>query len=122
MLHSYFSFCKSQLVAFDSNIQIVAYSYNRRSSTFVGNINNKTRHSPSNLVFLKKYLTLDSTASIVVHGQMLAEVAKVGAAQMQLPINPMNTKHEQDLVRTSQEEFVFHLPNTKAIEITTSNQ
>lgn len=64
MLNSYFTFCKPQLVAFDANVQVVCYSYNRRSYTYVGIINNLTRHSPLALMFLKKYTTVDGNAFV----------------------------------------------------------
>jgi len=79
MLNSYFTFCKTQLVAFDNNIQMIAYSYNSRSYTFAGVVNNKTRHAPSNLVFLKKYLTIDGNASVFLQGKLIGEITKTGS-------------------------------------------
>jgi len=79
MLNSYFTFCKTQLVAFDNNIQMIAYSYNSRSYTFAGVVNNKTRHAPSNLVFLKKYLTIDGNALVFLQGKLIGEITKTGS-------------------------------------------
>ena len=118
MLNSYFTFCKTQLVAFDANIQAIAYSYNKRSSTFVGVINNKTRHSPSNLVFLKKYLTVGGSAPVIFQGRVMGNVSKTGA-EMELPIHSLNQKHFQKLVEIKQEQLYFNLANTRGIEITT---
>ena len=98
MLSSYFSFCKTQLVAFDNNIQAICYSYNARSYTFVGIINNRTRHSPSDELFLRKYLTIGGTAPVFVRGKLLGEVTKNGT-QMQYPIWSFNERHEEENVK-----------------------
>ena len=45
MVTSYFKFFKKQMVVLDDKIQIIVYSYNKRSSTFVGMINKKSRNS-----------------------------------------------------------------------------
>ena len=41
---------------------------------------------------------------------------------MQLPIHSLNSKHEHNLVRISQEQLHFDLVDTRGIEITTGNQ
>jgi hypothetical protein len=80
MLSSYFDFSRMQLVAFDKNVQAIAYSYNKRSCTFVGVINNRSRHSSSDLVFLKKYVAYDGAATIFHLGQLIGSLNKVGSA------------------------------------------
>lgn len=79
MLNSYFQFCRTQLVAFDRNVQAIAYSYNKRSCTFVGVVNNRSRHSPTDLLFLKKYVVYDGTATLFHLGRLLGSLSKDGS-------------------------------------------
>jgi hypothetical protein len=120
MLDSYFTFCKTPLVAYDKNIQVVCYSYNERSYTFVGLVNNRTRHSPSSLVFLKKFIPADGSALIFSQGRLLGEVTKQGST-MQLPIHSFNTKHTQQDVRVETGKLLFNISNNNTIEISTGD-
>jgi hypothetical protein len=98
MLKSYFAFCKTQLVAFDNNIQVIVYSYNQRSHTYVGDINNRTGHSPSTLRYLKTYLTGNSNAYIFYLGRLMGDVVKDSPA-MQYPIRSFNFTHKLESVQ-----------------------
>ena len=101
---------------------MIAYSYNARSYTYSGIANNKTSYSATSLVFLKKYMTVDSSASVFVCGQLLGEVTKRGN-EMQLPIHSLNSKvHEQKNVKFHHENLLFNLKNTSKIEIFTSSK
>jgi len=78
---------------------MIAYSYNARSYTYSGIANKKTSYSATSLVFLKKYMTIDSSALIFVCGKLLGEVTKRGS-EMQIPIHSLNSKvHEQKNVK-----------------------
>lgn len=78
MLSSYFTHCKNPLVLYDNNIQMIVYSYNERSYSFVGCTNNKTQHSPTSMMLLKKYVPVDGNASLFVSGQFVGTASKIG--------------------------------------------
>jgi len=101
---------------------MIAYSYNARSYTYSGIANKKTNYSATSLVFLKKYMTIDSSALIFVCGKLLGEVTKIGS-EMQIPIHSLNSKvHEQKNVKFQHENILFNIKNTSKIEIVTSSK
>jgi hypothetical protein len=85
MMYSYFKFCDQQMVLFNDDIQVVVYSYNKRSSTFVGLVNKKTSYSPDSMAFVKKYLTFGSSALVFSKSVELGSVKK-SSELMELPI------------------------------------
>lgn len=57
MVTSYFEYFKKQMIVFDSKFQAIVYSYTKRTSTFVGMINKKSRNTCTNYAFAQKYVT-----------------------------------------------------------------
>ncbi len=96
------------------------YSYSTRSYTFSGVINNRTRHSPNDLTFLKKFVVHDGSASLFYLGKPLGSITKHGS-KMQYPIISLNCKHEDLVVKAETKELFFDLTNIKSIKVKTND-
>ena len=97
------------------------YSYSTRSYTFSGVVNNRTRHSPNDLLFLKKFVVYGGSASLFYLGKPLGSITKHGS-KMQYPIISLNCKHEDLVVKAETKELLFNLTNIRNIKIKTDNK
>lgn len=71
MIESYFAYCNNTIFLVDDDIQIVVYSFNKKTSTYVGYINKKSNKSPSTLQLLKKYIPANGQALLISRGDTI---------------------------------------------------